>query len=62
MYGIQHIGPSMTGSYIYTQPVFAAIIAVVFLGEAFNWQKALAAMLIIVGVILVNKRTTSTLE
>jgi drug/metabolite transporter (DMT)-like permease len=62
MYGIQHIGPSMTGSYIYTQPVFAAIIAIVFLGEAFNWQKGLAAALIIIGVVLVNKRTTSTLE
>jgi drug/metabolite transporter (DMT)-like permease len=62
MYGIQHIGPSMTGSYIYTQPVFAAIIAIVFLGEAFNWQKALAAVLIIIGVVFVNKRTTSTLE
>ena len=32
IYGVLHIGASATGSYIYTQPVFAAIIAMIFTG------------------------------
>jgi len=56
VYGIQHLGSSKTGAYIYTQPVFAAIIAIVFLKEEFNWQKGLASALIIIAVYLVNKK------
>jgi len=54
VYGISVIGSSATGSYIYTQPVFAAIIAVVFAGEHFSWIKLAAAILIFTGVYLVN--------
>ncbi len=56
IYGINHLGASATGAYIYTQPVFAAIIAVVFLGEHFSWQKGIAALLIFTGVFLVNMK------
>lgn len=54
IYGIQHIGSSASGSYIYTQPFFAAIIAVLFYGERFNPQKVIAALLIFAGVYLVS--------
>ena len=54
LYGIHHLGASITGSYIYTQPFFAAVIAVLVLGERFTWQKAVAALLIIGGVLLVS--------
>ena len=53
-YGIQHIGAGATGTYIYTQPVFAVLIATFFLDESFSWQKALAASLIFSGVYLVS--------
>lgn len=53
-YGIQHIGAGATGTYIYTQPVFAVLIATIFLHESFSWQKALAACLIFSGVYLVS--------
>jgi drug/metabolite transporter (DMT)-like permease len=56
IYGIQHIGAGATGSYIYTQPVFAVLIAIIFLGEPFSWQKALSACLIFGGVYLVSFR------
>ncbi|MBA2760793.1 MAG: EamA family transporter [Segetibacter sp.] len=56
IYGINHLGASATGAYIYTQPVFAAIIAVVFLGEHFSWQMGIAALLIFTGVFLVNMK------
>jgi drug/metabolite transporter (DMT)-like permease len=55
-YGIQHIGAGATGSYIYTQPVFAVIIALFVLHESFSWQKAAAAVLIFSGVYLVSFR------
>ncbi|MDZ4071932.1 MAG: DMT family transporter [Sediminibacterium sp.] len=56
VYGLSVIGSSATGSYIYTQPVFAAIIAMVFMGEHFTITKALAALCIFSGVYLVNIR------
>ncbi len=54
VYGINGIGASATGSYIYTQPVFAAVIAIVFAGEYFSLVKLSAAILIFTGVYLVN--------
>ncbi|WP_288095215.1 DMT family transporter [Hydrotalea sp.] len=56
VYGISVIGASATGSYIYTQPVFAAIIAVWLLGEHFTLTKLLAGLCIFIGVFLVNSK------
>ena len=53
-YGIQHLGAGVTGAYIYTQPVFAVVIATVFLSEALTVQKLLAGGLIFTGVYLVS--------
>lgn len=53
-YGIQHLGAGKTGAYIYTQPVFAVLIAVLFLSEALTLHKIVAAALIFGGVFLVN--------
>ncbi|ULQ55763.1 DMT family transporter [Flavihumibacter rivuli] len=57
IYGISKLGAGITGSYIYTQPIFATIIAVFFLGEHLTWPKVLAALLIVSGVWLVGKKT-----
>lgn len=54
VYGISVIGASATGTYIYTQPVFAAVIAIIFAGEHFSWVKLTAAILIFTGVYLAN--------
>jgi drug/metabolite transporter (DMT)-like permease len=54
VYGISVIGASATGSYIYTQPVFAAVIAIIFAGEHFSAVKLIAAILIFSGVYLAN--------
>ena len=54
VYGISVIGPSATGTYIYTQPIFAAIIAILFAGEHVSWIKLLAAACIFTGVFLAN--------
>ncbi|MER3463456.1 MAG: hypothetical protein C4329_02615 [Chitinophagaceae bacterium] len=52
-YGIQHLGAGITGMYIYTQPVFAVLIATLILHEGLSWQKLLSACLIFSGVYLV---------
>lgn len=55
IYGLTHLNPSTVGAYIYLQPVYAAIIAIIFLGEQLTWQKMLAAVLIFGGVYLANR-------
>jgi len=54
VYGLQHLSAGVAGAYIYTQPVFAVLIASIFLHESFNWQKAISAILIFAGVYLVS--------
>lgn len=56
IYGIRHLGAAVTGSYIYTQPVFAALVAVFFLGEKFTSEKLIAGVLIFTGVFLVSRK------
>jgi len=56
LYGIKILGASVAGFYIYTQPVFAALIAMVFLHEQLAMYKIIAAVLIFGGVYLANKQ------
>ena len=53
-FGLQHLGAGITGAYIYTQPVFAFIIAAFILGERLSIEKIIAAALIFSGVYLVS--------
>lgn len=57
LYGIHRLGAAITGSYIYTQPVFASIIAILILHETFTVSKIIAALLIISGVYFVSRKT-----
>lgn len=59
LYGISKLGPSITGTYIYTQPIFASIIAIFFLGESLQLFKMVAAACIIIGVWLVGRDSGS---
>jgi drug/metabolite transporter (DMT)-like permease len=61
-FGIQHLGAGTTGSYIYTQPLFAVIIAMVFLSEALTGQKIVAGALIFLGVYLVNFKSKQSVQ
>jgi drug/metabolite transporter (DMT)-like permease len=60
IFGVAVIGASATGSYIYTQPVFAAIIAIIFTGEKYDWIKLIATILIFSGVYFANYKTKIT--
>ena len=57
VYGIKILGASIAGFYIYTQPVFAALIAMIFLKEPLSLYKMVAALLIFAGVFLANRPT-----
>jgi len=59
LYGITVLGASVTGSYIYSQPVFAAIFAIALTEERLTVYKIIAAALIVCGLLLVNKRSKS---
>ena len=54
-YGTKILGAATAGFYIYTQPFFAAIIAMIFLKENLSMYKVAAAALIFTGVYMVNK-------
>lgn len=54
VYGIAKLGSSITGTYIYTQPVFATITSMILFGEQLTFTKIIAALLIFGGVFLVN--------
>lgn len=56
VYGIQKLSASKAGAYIYSQPVFAVIIAMIFLKEELSWYKIIAAILIFAGVYLSGKK------
>jgi drug/metabolite transporter (DMT)-like permease len=55
VYGIKILGASMAGTYIYSQPFFAAAIAILILGESLSVYKIIAAAMIFLGVYLSNK-------
>jgi len=57
-YGLHHLSASVTGAYIYTQPVFSAIIAILFLKEEPALYKLIAAVLIFGGVYMINRKSS----
>lgn len=59
VYGIQKLSASMAGAYIYSQPVFAVAIAMIFLKEELSFNKIIAAVLIFAGVYLSNWKKDS---
>ena len=62
VYGILYLGAGITGSYIYTQPVFAAIIATLFFLENLSIQKIVAGVLIFAGVFLVSRKNLPVIQ
>lgn len=49
-WGVQQWGPSKTGTFVYFQPVFGTLGAVLLMGEQFTVVKAIAGLLIVAGV------------
>jgi drug/metabolite transporter (DMT)-like permease len=49
-WGVQQWGPSKTGTFVYFQPVFGTLGAVLLMGEQFSMVKAISGLLIVAGV------------
>ena len=54
IYALKTVAPSVVSTYIYLQPVFATIAAVMLDKDELNPIKILAALFIFIGVYLVN--------
>ena len=54
--GVTLIGPARAGVFINLVPVFAAILAVQILGEAFRWYHLGALALVLLGIWLAERR------
>ncbi len=50
------VNPSVVGAFIYIQPVFATITAILFFGEVFLWKHLVASAFVFGGVWLVTKK------
>ena len=55
IYGLKKLNPTIVSTYIYLQPLFAAIIAIWVGKDGLDWVKIVAAILIFSGVYLVSK-------
>ncbi|TAK91241.1 MAG: DMT family transporter [Burkholderiaceae bacterium] len=53
--GVQAIGAARAGVFVNLIPVFAALMAILFLDERFNWYHGVALAAMLVGVWLVNR-------
>lgn len=53
--GQKHIRPTLVSMYSYLQPIIAAVIAIAVGMDKLTWQKILATLLVITGVIIVNR-------
>ncbi len=54
--GVELVGPGRAGLFIHLLPVFAGLLAVGLLGEAFRWYHAAGLGLIVAGISLANRR------
>ncbi|MBR1569511.1 MAG: DMT family transporter [Bacteroidales bacterium] len=54
-YGQQRIRPTLVSMYTYLQPVIAAVVSIWAGLDTLSWQKILATVLIVGGVVLVNR-------
>ncbi len=55
VYGIAQLGSSVVGTYIYTQPVFATVVAMILFNEKLTATKIIAAVLIFAGVYFATR-------
>ena len=56
LYGIKELSASIAGTYIYVQPVFAVLIAMIFLKEPLALYKIEAGVVIFLGVWLASRK------
>jgi drug/metabolite transporter (DMT)-like permease len=58
-FSLSRISPTANSSFIYLQPIFAAIVAIILLGDVLKVHNLIAALLIFAGVYLVSIKKKS---
>jgi drug/metabolite transporter (DMT)-like permease len=56
VFGLKYLKPSTVSTYIYSQPVFAAVVAIMLGKDQITITKVIAASFIFLGVYLVSKK------
>jgi drug/metabolite transporter (DMT)-like permease len=58
-YSLKTVSPTVTGIYIYLQPVIASIVSIVLGKDSLRFVDVIASIMIITGVILVSRKRKS---
>lgn len=54
--GVELAGANRAGLFIHLMPVFGSIMAILFLGERFQWFHGFGILLILIGILLATRR------
>jgi drug/metabolite transporter (DMT)-like permease len=54
-YGVSELGPVRAGQFVNLMPVFGAGLAFLLLGEAPTWAQAVGAVLVLSGIVFVER-------
>jgi len=57
--GVKALGPGIAGQFLYLTPILTAILAVVFLGESFEFFHLVSLVVIVVGLYLATTQSNS---
>lgn len=57
--GVSDIGPGRAGVFVNLVPVFASVLAVSVVGEAFKWYHAVSLALVVLGIGLAERKSRS---
>jgi drug/metabolite transporter (DMT)-like permease len=55
-HGVAEFGPERAGQYVHLMPVFSAALSAMFLGEALTSVQLTGSAVVLLGIILVNRR------
>lgn len=58
-YGVAQVGANRAGVFIHLNPAVASVLAVVLLGEQFQWFHPVGFGLILLGIVLVARRSSA---
>lgn len=58
MWTLTKVESSVVGAFIYLQPVFATLTAILFFNESVNLKHLIAALFVFIGVYLVTKKSS----
>ena len=61
-FGQKHIRPTLVSMYTYLQPIIAAVVSIWIGMDVITWKKLAATVLIVAGVILVNRSRAATVK